>query len=257
MVDDSGKRHLGKSVDGVLLVRLEGGWGLFLSFLLSLCLPSFLLMLGYAPGIPLAVYNGVCYQGGRIVSCEEDVSSYVAPETFYAPTPAPAAPVYELRKVLNCAGQYETRKVLKGAPTPVVNCPVLPRVQTLPAPVPSAGPVYGWKPRRMPRAVVRRPYKPRFEPRARERTPSGELCPIAGYVRRPIPGVAEEQIFKCTAGQPVVIDPGIAFMGRQEALARHGLGSLDDFTIGNTIVPTWALIAAIAVGALWFMKARR
>jgi hypothetical protein len=197
-------------------------------------------MLGYASGIPLAVYNGVCYQGGRIVSCDEDASSYVAPETFYAPAPAPAAPVYELRKVLNCAGQYETRKVLKGAPTPVINCPVLPRVQTLPAPVPSAGPVYGYRPRRMPRAVVRRPYKPRFEPRARERTPSGELCPIAGYVRRPIPGVAEEQIFKCTAGQPVVIDPGIAAAGRSEALARHGLGGFGALASGDLTSEFWS-----------------
>jgi len=117
-----------------------------------------------------------------------------------------------------------------------------------PPPSPSPGPFRVWHPRRMPRPVVRRPFKPRLEHRVREYAPSGELCPIVGYVRRPIPGVAEEQIFRCTAGQPVVIDPGLATVGRQEAWARHGLSGLGAIASGDLTSEFWS-------GVMWSLGA--
>jgi len=105
----------------------------------------------------------------------------------------------------------------------------------------------------MPRPVVRRPYKPRLAPRAAPDTPSGELCPIAGYVRRPIAGVAEEQIFRCDPGRPVVIDPGLREAGRAEAAARYGLhGLFDDGGADNT----WLWIAG-AVAIYYFILRKR
>ena len=89
--------------------------------------------------------------------------------------------------------------------------------------------------------------------------PASELCPTRGWVTRDIPGAGEYQVFRCTPGQPVVIDVGLQTVGRQEALARHGanigglgdLGDLGDFLIGNISIPTWGLLAA--AGALAFM----
>jgi len=53
---------------------------------------------------------------------------------------------------------------------------------------------------------------------------SGDICPIRGYVSRPIPGADEYQNFRCTPGQPVVIDRGIAAAGAAGAYARQGGG---------------------------------
>lgn len=150
-----------------------------------------------------------------------------------------------------------------GPPIPVVPRlvdvgmpPLLDPVVPTPLPqVPiSPGPVHRWRPRPAPRPVVRRPYVPR--PAA----PVGEICPAVGYTRRDISGAGEYQIVRCTAGQPVVIDQGLARVVRTEALARHGLvgglSGLDDISIGSIDIPTWSLVAVAGLAAWYFMRRR-
>jgi hypothetical protein len=55
-------------------------------------------------------------------------------------------------------------------------------------------------------------------------TSTGDVCPLRGYVSRPIPGAAEYQNFKCTPGQPVTIDRGMAAAGAAGAYQRQGGG---------------------------------
>lgn len=108
----------------------------------------------------------------------------------------------------------------------------------------------------MPRPVVRKPFKPRLAPRTVVSAPSGELCPIAGYVRRPIPGVNEEQIFRCDPGRPVVIDPGLREAGRAEAAARYGMHGFFDDGGGCGADNTWLWIAGAAVVYYFLIKKR-
>lgn len=133
---------------------------------------------------------------------------------------------------------------------PVFQSPIPP-----PAPPLTQGPVRAWRPRRMPRPVIRRPYSAPEERRPVQRS-SGELCPVSGHVSRDIRGAGEYQVFACTPGQPVVIDPGLQAVGRREALARHGLSGLG-FVVGNIDVPDWLpLVAIAALGVFVFMKRR-
>ena len=88
-------------------------------------------------------------------------------------------------------------------------------VETPPLTAPGGGsiatsPVSHVRAHRQRRPRVRQPY-----------TDPNDICPIRGYVSRPIPGVDEYQNFRCTPGQPIVIDPGIAAAGRADALARQ------------------------------------
>lgn len=113
-----------------------------------------------------------------------------------------------------------------------------------------------WRRRRPP---IRRPWidkRDKPAPPVVVAVPAAEICPIRGYVSRAIPGANEYQNFRCTPGQPVTIDAGLAAAGRQDALAR-GLSDLGDFTVGNVTVPTWALLAGAGVVALMFMKGKR
>lgn len=139
------------------------------------------------------------------------------------------------------------------APPPAI----LPPVHEPDSP-PPPGPVHHHRrhPRRLP--PVRRPHVPKPKPVTPAPViPVGEICPTWGYVPRPIPGVDEYQNFRCTPGQPVVIDPGLQEAGRLEALRRHGLGDLEGFTVGNIEVPTWALVAGAAAVGLLLLKRRR
>ncbi len=51
-----------------------------------------------------------------------------------------------------------------------------------------------------------------------------DVCPIRGYVSRPILGADEYQNFKCTPGEQVRIDRGLAAAGAAGAYARQGGG---------------------------------
>lgn len=149
----------------------------------------------------------------------------------------------------------------EGLPPPkTVKPPVFQPPLREPPPSPSPSPRntwLHWRPRRMPRPVTRKPFQPRIAPRPPVSTPVGELCPIAGYVRRPIPGVAEEQIFRCTAGQPVVIDPGLREAGRAEAAARYGMHGLDGFDMSSLSDSPLLWIAGGFALYYFFIKGKR
>lgn len=135
-----------------------------------------------------------------------------------------------------------------------------------PTPSPTTGPMiqtWGWRRRRPP---VRRPYIEK--PRPVHAVPV-EICPIRGYTSRPIPGADEYQNFRCTPGQPVVIDAGLQRAGAYDAYQRHGMAGLDDtqatfaglfheVLLGNLTIPPWVPLVALAAGAvfLWSVKKR-
>ena len=146
-------------------------------------------------------------------------------------------------------------------PTPPVATPPVTVTTITPPPPLSAGPTYPGLPRRRRR---RRGWQGRPQPRIVPQVPAadagGELCPARGWVSRPIPGVNEYQVVACTPGAPVVINQGLATVVRREALARQGLsglGDLGDFTVGNVIIPTWALVASAAAAAFLLLGKRR
>jgi hypothetical protein len=159
----------------------------------------------------------------------------------------------------------ETQQVVKPPPRflgpPIPYVPPSPPPFRLPGPVNpepvtppvSTSPVHH---RRMWRRPPPRP-RPPYRPPPRPSEPSSELCPTYGWVSRDIKGAGEYQVFKCTPGQPVVIDPGLQAVGRQEALARHGLHGLDDVMLGSVAIPTWAMLAGAAVVAYMVFVKRR
>ena len=113
------------------------------------------------------------------------------------------------------AGYY--RDVISGNCIPVETAgpPTGGVVETPPLQAPGGGapatsPVTHVRAHRQRRGRVRQPY---VDP--------NDICPLRGYVSRPISGTDEYQNFRCTPGQPVVIDPGIAAAGRADALARQ------------------------------------
>jgi len=226
--------------------------------------------LGYDPryGGLAVLPDGTCWQDGLQVSCEDETPVYVAPPQPYVSPKDSAgggvtggpkcAPGWIVRNGI-CVLAVQPPGPIQGGPKPPQPVPVFQppiRIEPpTPTPAPSSGPVWWGRPRRMPRPVVRRAYKPRLAPKTAPSTPAGELCPIVGYVRRPIPGVAEEQIFRCDPGRPVVIDPGIREAGRAEAAARYGLHGLDGLFDGGD--NTWLWIAgAVAVYYFFIRKAR-
>lgn len=164
-----------------------------------------------------------------------------------------------------CLAYVEKYKRLYGVDPVGIRCmrPPAPPVDVYhPPSPPPVSPVHRIHVRRFPRRYhVRRPIVE--HPVTGKPVPSpatGELCPIRGYVSRPIPGVPEYQNFKCTPGQPVVIDPGLQAVGAAEARLRHpelsGLGDLG-FLVGNIEVPTWLPVVAVGVIAIMFLGKRR
>lgn len=86
-----------------------------------------------------------------------------------------------------------------------------------------------------------------------------ELCPLAGYVTRPVPGTSEYQVYRCTPGQRVTIDRGLQEAGIREAMQRQDVtraGETGAFAaLTETSSPNWLLIGGIAVGA-WLLLGR-
>lgn len=209
--------------------------------------------LGYDPRVGgLAVMpDGTCMQLGVPVSCQEEDpfagfvggntgssgsgGSNAGPSTGFGP------PVY----VPPTDTPISKPPVRPIKPKPPIHVPTTPPVST--------GPVHyrhhwnrdWWRRHRIKRPHVEAP-KPPIHPVAI--APATEICPIRGYVARAIPGVNEYQNFRCTPGQPVVIDAGLAAAGRADAYARHGLSGLDEsgqFSSQFVSGVAWSLGAAL------------
>lgn len=114
------------------------------------------------------------------------------------------------------------------------------------------------------------PSRPNQHRRLRDsggRSSAVELCPLAGYVTRPVPGASEYQVYKCQPGERVPInlrfDPqrrGLQEAGIREALQRvdvsgQPIGIVSAGSAASS--PNWLLIGGIAIGAFLLFGRKR
>lgn len=187
------------------------------------------------------------------------VPTYILPPTTRGPgyTPPPTI-VIEGPQACSYPPPPAGREYIRGPNyDPRTNCGLI--LSTIPSAVQPTGGTSTPPATIQPRQRVRpRRRQPIALPPAPE--PTGPICPVEGYVTRPLPGTKEYGIFPCRRGQPVVIDPNRMAQLTAQARAR-GLSDFDEIlafvqqpTFG---LPMWAWLVVTAAIFMMLRRGRR